>query len=272
MGRALSGPIASRLSATEHGEGASWLVLSHGFGTTQAVWEPVIRRFQDTHRILTYDLAYVGQGEREEPFYADLAAYADDLIGLLIEHEIAGATIIGHSASGMIGLLAAVTEPALVRHRILLNASPRYLDDTDYIGGASEADFEAIAHAIRSNYGRWVLDFAPAVTAAQDGEGLSVFVQGLLSLRPDLALTVLKTIYAADVRALVSEAPCSITLIQSRKDIAVPPEVGAYMVERAPGAQLIELDVEGHLPHLTAPDVVLPALEDALQQGAAWRD
>jgi len=266
MGQSLVGPVAERLSATVHGDGGAWLVLSHGFGTSQAVWEPVIQRFGACRRILTYDLAYIGQGERHAPLYRGLAAYADDLVELLVEQGVREATVLGHSASGMIGLLAAVAEPGLFSGLVLLNASPRYLDDLDYVGGTTQAELEETYAAIRANYRAWVQAFAPAVTSASSGTGLSDFVQGLLALRPDAALAVLRTIYEADVRALLPHVSCKVDILQSREDPAVPVEVGAYMAARIPSSRLVRLDAKGHLPHLTTPELVLPAIHDALQR------
>lgn len=44
MGSALDGPIVERLRARVYGGAGDWLILSHGFGTSQSVWEPFIDR------------------------------------------------------------------------------------------------------------------------------------------------------------------------------------------------------------------------------------
>ena len=267
MARRLTGRVAERLNATVHGEGEAWLVLSHGFGTSQSVWEPIITRYGRHRRILTYDLAYIEQSGEGSPLYGSLSTYADDLIALLDEQNIHDATVLGHSASGMISLLAAVVEPAFFRDLVLLNASPRYLDDIDYKGGMTAEELEANFAAIRQAYAEWVLAFAPAVTAASEGPGLSEFVKGLLGLRPDVAVTVLRSIYDADLRRLLPEISCPVEILQSRVDVAVPVEVGQYMAARIPSSRLVLLDAEGHLPHLTAPERLWPALDVALLGG-----
>lgn len=267
MGCALDGPIARRLRATVHGDAGDWLILSHGFGTSQSVWEPFIGRYGSSHRIMVYDLAYIGQSEAGERLYRRIATYADDLLALMEEQEVRSATLFGHSASGMIGLLAAVAEPERFARLILLNASPRYLDDGDYRGGLTEAELEATFAGIRENYLNWVLAFAPAVTAVSGGAGLSEFSRALLDLSPDVTLSVLRSIYEADLRNLLPRVSCPVEVLQSRRDIAVPAELGAWLADQLPLGRLHMLDAEGHLPHLTTPERVWPALDQILGDG-----
>lgn len=67
------------------------------------------------------------------------------------EQDVRGATLVGHSASGMIGLLAAAAEPERFARLILLNASPRYLHDGDDRGGLTEAELHGAFAGIREN-------------------------------------------------------------------------------------------------------------------------
>lgn len=267
MARALAGPVAERLRATVHGDAGDWLILSHGFGTAQSVWRPFIARYGPGRRIITYDLAYIRQSEEDGRLYRRIATYADDLLALMDEQDVGRATVVGHSASGMIGLLAAVAEPEQIGRLILLNASPRYLDDVGYRGGLTEAGLQATFVAIRENYLNWVLAFAPAVTAVSGGSGLSEFTRALLDLRPDVTLSVLRSIYEADLRNLLPYVGCPVEVLQSRHDVAVPAEVGAYLASQLPGGRLHMLDTEGHLPHLTSPERLWPSFDQILEGG-----
>jgi sigma-B regulation protein RsbQ len=163
-------------------------------------------------------------------------------------------------------LLAAVVEPDRFNRLILLNASPRYLDDAGYQGGLTEGELHETYARIRENYVNWVLAFAPAVTAS-DGPGLSEFARGLLELRVDVALAVLRSIYEADLRDLLPQIICPVEIMQSRNDIAVPVEVGAYLAHRLPNGHLHVLETQGHLPHLTTPERIWPVLDKFLGGG-----
>ena len=44
-------------------------------------------------------------------------------------------TVVGHSVSSMIGVLAHIAAPSVVTRLVLVSPSARYLDDGDYRGG-----------------------------------------------------------------------------------------------------------------------------------------
>jgi sigma-B regulation protein RsbQ len=53
-------------------------------------------------------------------------------------------------------------------------------------------------------------------------------------------------------------------ILQASDDIAVPPEVGQYMADKIPFSKLLNIDAKGHLPHISAPDVVTSAIASCL--------
>lgn len=71
--------------------------------------------------------------------YSSVGDYADDLINLPDELGIERCTYVGHSVSGMIGVLASIEHPARLEQLVLLNASPRYLNAEGYVGGFEQA-------------------------------------------------------------------------------------------------------------------------------------
>ncbi|KAL3640264.1 hypothetical protein CASFOL_015232 [Castilleja foliolosa] len=53
--------------------------------------------------------------------------------------------------------------------------------------------------------------------------------------------------------------PCHI--IQSSKDVYVPHSMGEYLNKNLGGKSIVEvMPTEGHLPHLSAPEVTIPVL------------
>lgn len=56
------------------------------------------------------------------------------------------------------------------------------------------------------------------------------------------------------------QVPCHI--LQSSKDLAVPVVVASFMHRALGGPSIVEiLPTEGHLPQLSAPDIVIPVLK-----------
>lgn len=58
--------------------------------------------------------------------------------------------------------------------------------------------------------------------------------------------------------------PCHI--LQSSKDLAVPVSVAQYLHQTVGGKSIIEIfPTHGHLPHLSAPQIVIPILKRHLR-------
>lgn len=257
--------IANRLKATWSGDGSHVVVLSHGFGLDQTSWADLRPALDVQFRVLSYNLAGCGD-EGASSYHHDvhnsLFGYADDLLALLDEAQAQKVSYVGHSVSGMIGMIAAVARPDCFERLILLQPSPRYLNDPDtgYVGGFEQGDLDALYEAMATNYQTWAAGFIPMVMGVQDQHVLSRFSQTLFKIRPDIASHILKMIFQADHRGIVPRVPVPTHFIHSRKDVAVPVEVARWLPAHLPGSTSETLDLEGHMPHLTQPLIVLEAL------------
>ncbi len=132
------------------GEGSKTVILAHGFGSDQTAWAYVVRGLLKDFRLVLFD--HVGAGGSDISAYSprryqSLHSYAADLLEVLGELGLECAFYVGHSMSGMIGLLAAKQEPERFRKMIFLGASPRYLNDTGYKGGFEQKDIDASTRA-----------------------------------------------------------------------------------------------------------------------------
>src|SRR5690348_3163686 len=106
--------ITATLNASVTGRGDHTVVLGNGLGTNQHTWRYVAEALGGSFRLVRFD--YVGTPDADlsayrADRYSTLHAYADDVVRLLDELGVAGATFVGHSASGMIGVLAALAAP-----------------------------------------------------------------------------------------------------------------------------------------------------------------
>jgi pimeloyl-ACP methyl ester carboxylesterase len=113
------------------GSGSEAIVLAHGFGADQSVWDKILPYLAQHYRVLVFDWTFSGAVEDHSLFnpvnYSSYDAFADDLIALLDEMNLQSLIFVGHSMSGMIGCIASVKRPELFKKLILIGASPRYL-------------------------------------------------------------------------------------------------------------------------------------------------
>lgn len=110
------------------GNGSQVLVLGHGFGSDQSVWQFMLPYFVNDYKVVLFDLMGAGSTKSQNfsfARYATLHAYADDLLMILDEMEIESCVFVGHSMSGMIACIASIERPQVFQKLVLLSASPR---------------------------------------------------------------------------------------------------------------------------------------------------
>lgn len=247
---------------------ADVIVFAHGYGTDQSIWRPIAERFSVDHRVVLFD--YVGSGvsdlsSYDERRYDALDGYADDLIEVLDALGAEGVVLAAHSISGMIGALASIRRPELIREIVMICPSPRYVDDGAYIGGFSREDVLGLLGAIEANQPSWASALAPAVTAREDRPEVVDAVRTLFTATPQrVAVHFARVVFLSDVRRRLPEIPVHCTIVQSEGDIICPPHIGAYLHEHIPSSDLVQLASAGHFVVLTEPELIAEVIREAL--------
>lgn len=124
MGRSL----LEALNVRVEGSGERVIVLGHGMGSDQSVWNRILPCLIQDHRVVLYDLACAGSVNPDHfdfGQYTTLDAFVDDLLCILDALQIGCCTYVGHSISGTIGILASIRRPELFTKLVLIGFSPR---------------------------------------------------------------------------------------------------------------------------------------------------
>ena len=252
------------LSAEFRGDGPRTVVFGNGLATTKAAWDALLASVPDGWRVLRFD--YVGTTPASanswiNERYTSYAGHADDVVRLLAECELREVLFVGHSMSGMIGALAAANAPDRIAHLLMIGASPCYRQDSGYPGGFSSSQIAELLQRAEADLAAWMGGFAPVVLGADaTPRQLDDYLQALLAIRPDIGHTLLRSVFLSDYRHLLTSVPADVTIVQGTDDIAVPTAVGQYLAEHLRCRAYHELDVPGHLTHVTHPSLVAPIL------------
>lgn len=257
--------VKNHVNVIGRADAARTMVFVHGFGTDQTAWADVQAAFLAGYRVVLLDNVGGGKTPPEafvQVHYLNLHRYAADLLDVCEALQIKDAVLVGHSVGAMISVLAALRQPERFSRLVLIGASPRYLNDTDYHGGFSKEDLDGLYRAMESSYNAWADQFAPAVMQNADRPGLSQrFAASIKSIPQERALTVLCSIFQSDHRADVQKLKHPTLLIHANDDLAVPLAVAHYLHHAIAGSQLAVIDATGHLPHISAPAAVLKAMQ-----------
>ena len=253
--------IADRNNVQLMGEGDRILVLAHGFGCDQNVWRFMTPALTPSCRVLLFD--YVGCGHsRLDAFsvdrYSRLEGYAQDVLDICEAFDLRDVTFVGHSVSGVVGLLAALEQPDRFRDLVMVAPSPCYLNaPPDYQGGFSREDLTELLDLMDKNYIGWADYLAPMAMGEEASDELTGELSGsFCSTDPLVARTFAKATFFSDYRHLLPKARHPTLLLQSRSDTLANRSVGEYMHQHMPGSQLVVLDTEGHCIHMSDPEKV----------------
>lgn len=256
--------IIGNLSATQT------LVFGHGFGIDQRSFAQVIPAFENDYKIVLFD--NVGGGEADINAYSpkryeSISGYVADVADILQQLNLHSVTFIGHSVSGMIGLLTAVQHQGSIDRLILLGSSPRYLNDPEkaYTGGFDQSTLESLFEAMEGNYHAWAAGFSVIAMKNDDRPELAAaFAASLQAIRPDIAIQVAKAIFYLDYRDELHKVTQPTLVIQTTNDIAVPAIVSEYLEANIPGSKRVSVQTQGHFPQISAPEEVIGAIKSFL--------
>ncbi len=241
------------------------MMFAHGFGCDQNMWRFVAPHFEDRFRVVLFD--HIGAGGSDlsayDPLkYASLAGYAEDVVEIARALDIEGGVFVGHSVSAMIGVLAAKAAPNLFDDLVLVGPSPRYIDDTDYVGGFGESQIHELLDFLDSNHMGWSHAMAPAIMGNPDrpelGEELT---NSFCRTDPDIARRFARATFLSDNRADLEGVTTRTLVLQCAEDVIAPREVGEYVHRMLPNSQLVIMKATGHCPNLSAPQETVAAIE-----------
>ena len=225
--------MVSRNNVNILGQGQRALVFMHGFGCDQNVWRHITPDFEKDWRIVLFD--HIGAGKSDlsqyEPQrYSTLQGYADDLIAIVRELELQEVTVVGHSVSAMIAVLAAVKEPALFAKLVLVGPSPCFLNDGDYRGGFERKDIDDLLSAMDSNFFGWSSMITPVIMGNPDRPELANELnENFCRTDPSIARQFARVTFLSDCRAELGQLRVPSLILQCTADALAPLEVGEYL-------------------------------------------
>ena len=180
----------SDISYTLHGRSTARtpVLLTHGFGASQAMWAPNLDALAADRRILTWDLP--GHGASASSLELTHDGCVADMLGLLDALDTSRAVVGGMSLGGYLSLLFCARHPERVAALLLVDTGPGFRDDAArdawnaWVGGLAD-DLEARGLA--------ALPRSPESAAAQHAAGaagLAAAARAILTQRDEEVLRV----------------------------------------------------------------------------------
>jgi sigma-B regulation protein RsbQ len=261
--------IIERNNVTVWGQGKQPIVFAHGFGCDQHMWRYISPAFEDDYKIVVFD--YVGSGKSDlsaysPEKYSSITGYANDVLDVCNALQLQDVIFVGHSVSGMIGLVAANLSPELFAKLIFVSPSARYINDTDgYIGGFEKQDIEELLDTMDKNYIGWANFLAPAIMKNADRPELAgELTESFCSTDPIIARKFAEVTFLSDNRKDLANLKVPSLIMQCSDDMVAPLEVGEYLHQNIPGSSLVVMKATGHCPHMSHPEETIAVIQEYL--------
>ncbi|ANF97040.1 alpha/beta fold hydrolase [Paenibacillus bovis] len=263
--------IRSRNNVKVTGNGSQPIVFAHGFGCDQSMWRFVAPAFEKNYRVILFD--HIGSGKSDLLAYDNdrhgrLTGYAEDLLQICDDLQLEDPIFVGHSVSGMIGLLASLRRPDYFKHLILIAPSPRYINDLpDYIGGFEQQDIEELLSLMQQNHLGWARFLAPIIMGNPGQPELTAELHESFCVSDPMIIQQFAQItFMSDYRAELQHVTAPALILQCDQDYIAPLEVGAYMHQQMPHSIFQLMEATGHCPHMSHPDETISLIEEYLAQ------
>jgi sigma-B regulation protein RsbQ len=270
----MSRDVLARNNVKVFGRGTQPMLFAHGFGCDQNMWRFVTPAFADDYRLVLFD--YVGSGKSDlasysAERYAGLDGYAQDVLDICAALELRDVIFVGHSVSGVVGMLAAIREPERFARLVLVSPSPCYINDPPhYVGGFERADIEGLLDMMEKNYVGWATFLAPVVMGNAGQPELSRELgESFCSTDPKIARLFAEATFFSDNRGDLPKVPVPSLIMQCSEDLIAPPTVGDYLHRHLPHGTLRVLKATGHCPHMSHPEETIGIIKEYLSAAHA---
>lgn len=252
------GTILARNNIRIFGEGEQIILFAHGFGYDQNMWKYIAPFFSKEYRIILFD--YVGSGNSDVSAYKSekyktLHGYKQDILDIIQALSLEDIIFVGHSVSGMIGMLAAIEQPTYFKDFVMIGPSPRYLNDTDdYYGGFEEEEIQELLTMMEMNFTGWASYLAKQVMDQSTGPSLTNELENhFIATDPEITRQFAEVTFMSDYRSQLPLMKVPSFIIQCSDDNIVPVEVGKYLHNCLPNSTFTIMQANGHYPHISQP-------------------
>jgi sigma-B regulation protein RsbQ len=252
------------------GEGGQTIVLAHGFGCDQSMWQFITPAFEQKYRLVLFD--YVGSGNSDLSAYSterygNFRGYVQDLLDVIELLQLTDIIFIGHSVSSMIGMLASIERPNLFAKMVMIGPSPRYLNDDDgYIGGFEKSDITELLEMMEMNFSGWASFMAPLAMKNPEQPQLSQDLErSFISADPVITREFAEVTFLSDHRQSLADATVPTLILQCSDDSIVPIQVGEYLHKHLKNSEFRLLKAKGHYPHISHPEETATLINEYLQ-------
>jgi len=237
--------------------------------------EPSFARFLRSlaafSRVVLFDKRGTGLSDRvATDRLPTLEQRIDDVRAVLDAIGSKRAVLCGVSEGGPMCALFAASFPERTQALVMIGSYARRLRTDDYPWGLTEAQCEQFCSEIQRTWGGPVGVEARAPSRAQDPAFRDWWAAYLRhGASPNAAVALTRMNAEIDVRAVLPTISVPTLVVHRTGDRCLTIEQGRYLAQNVPGASLVELPGDDHLPFVGDQHAIVTAIEQFLAKAKA---
>jgi class 3 adenylate cyclase len=238
------------------GEGSLDLLVVPGFvSNVEAIWQrpesaTFLRRLASFCRVILFDKRGTGMSDRSSQIFT-LEQRMHDVRAILDEIGCERAALFGASEGGPMSLLYAATYPERTSALILYGSYAKRIRTSDYPIGWTDEQWESFIDNLERNWGTpqgvSLSMWAPSIARDQRAaERMTSYLRAAAS--PGAVVAIMKMNREIDVRHVLPAIPTPTLILHRTAERVSEIAHARYMAQHIPGAKLVELPGEDHVP------------------------
>jgi pimeloyl-ACP methyl ester carboxylesterase len=229
------------------------VVLIHGFSSSLEIWDPIARRLEANHRVISIDLKGFGWTSRPAGDYSP-QAQAELAWKVLEQRGVKDVALVGHSWGASVVLAMALAHPERVRRIALYSAYVFEAQVPSFfrwarLGGLGEMLFTLhYRERIEERVGLAYFDDRFLTPARVDRVEVELARPGAVAA----ALAAARGQNYTDIERRYRELAQPALLLWGREDLVTPIHFGERLAAELPNSELVVVPRCGHIPMVEA--------------------
>lgn len=260
-----------RLRFSDRGEGTPPIVLVHGWKGSHRLWDPVIARLQDSHRVVAFDLRGMGDSEKPRGAY-DFDELAGDLGSVLRALRLDDVILVGWSMGTTVALRYLDRGGDGVIGLVLVNGPLRLTQAPDFPHAMTSAELEGHLTRLRETWPAGEREFQSHTVLDPDPALVDWLYAIALQTPLDVALRVVREQAKLDMRAVLTRLDVPVLAAYSRRDPYYPVSLADDIAHRARNGRRVIFEHSAHCIPIEESDrfcAVLGAFAAEIKDGTA---
>jgi pimeloyl-ACP methyl ester carboxylesterase len=249
----------ARIAYSDEGDGRPLLLL-HGLMADSGFFSRQ-RELAGSFRIVAVDLRGHGRSPAG-PVPPTIPLLAEDIEGLARELDLRDSVAIGWSLGAAV-LWRVLSGPESPRFAgsVVVDMTPRVLNDRDWDLGLSREICEARSQSIRDDFPAFAAAAGQAIFATPGAEADRA-AEAFAANDPEPIGALWESLVGEDFRPLLPSIRQPTLVIHGARSHLYGADTAGHLVEALPDARSMAFDRSGHAPHLEQPRLFNDALRD----------